>query len=224
MKGVFIVIEGTDGTGKATQTAKLVEYLKSKDKPVAVFDFPQYGQPSCYFVDKYLNGGYGTQVNSRAASLFYALDRFEASFKIRQALAEGKTVVSNRYVASNMGHQGGKIDDASKRHAYFQWNEDIEYNILGIPKPDLNIILHIPAEIAQKLVEHKESRAYIGGAKKDLHEKDLNHLKHAEQVYLEMTKLFPQNFTLISCMDKDRLMTIDEIHAKIVEVVNKLIR
>jgi len=223
MKGVFVVIEGTDGTGKATQTQKLVEYLKKEEKPVETFDFPQYGQPSCHFVESYLNGRYGTDINPYTASLFYALDRYAASIKIRQALSEGKIVVSNRYVASNMGHQGGKIDDSGKRQEYFKWNEDIEYSILGIPRPDLNIILHVPAEIAQNLVDQKGNRAYVGGQKRDLHEKDITHLKRAEQVYLEMTKLFPKNFILISCMDKDRLMSIDEIHAKIVDVVKKLL-
>ncbi len=223
MKGVFIVIEGTDGTGKATQTKKLVEHLQ-KNKAVAVFDFPQYGQPSCHFVESYLNGKYGTEVNPHAASLFYALDRYEASFKIKQALAEEKIVVSNRYVASNMGHQGGKIDDARKRQEYFTWNDNIEYSILGIPRPDINIILWIPADIAQQLVDKKGSREYLGGQKRDLHEKDIAHLKRAEQVYLEITKLFPNNFTLINCMDKERLMSIDEIHAKIVNVVDKLLK
>ncbi|MEM3154215.1 MAG: dTMP kinase [Candidatus Woesearchaeota archaeon] len=222
MKGVFIVIEGTDGTGKATQTQKLVEFLRSQGKNVAVFDFPQYGQPSCYFVERYLNGAYG-QLPPHTASLFYALDRFEAGSKIRQALEEGKIVVSNRYVASNMAHQGGKIGDAKKRQEYFAWNDNLEYGILGIPRPDLNIILHIPAEIAQQLVDKKDSRAYVGGQKRDLHEKDIEHLKRAEQVYIEITKLFPQKFTLISCMEGERLMTIDEIHSKIAEIVKKLL-
>src|SRR5574341_73453 len=172
MKGVFIVIEGTDGTGKATQTLKLVEFLKKEGKAVETFDFPQYGQPSAHFVENYLNGKYGTEINPYTASLFYALDRYHASAKIRQALSEGKIVISNRYVASNMGHQGGKIDNSEKRHEYFKWNEDIEYNILGIPRPDLNIILHVPSEIAQNLVDKKGSRAYVGGQKRDLHEKD----------------------------------------------------
>ena len=224
MKGAFVVIEGTDGTGKATQTQKLVEFLTKQGKPIATFDFPQYGQPSCYFVEQYLNGKFGDDVNPHAASLFFALDRYQASFKIRQAINEGKIIISNRYVASNMGHQGGNITDQSKRQEYFKWNEDIEYNILGIPKPDLNIILHIPAEIAQKMVDKKGDRTYVGGQKRDLLEKDLEHLKRAERVYLELTKLFPQHFTLISCMDGERLMSIEEIHVKIVDTVNKIIK
>ena len=223
MKGVFIVIEGTDGSGKGVQTQKLVEYLKTK-KEVAVFDFPQYGQPSCYFVESYLNSKYGTEVNSHTASLFFALDRYDASAKIKQALSEGKIVISNRYVGSNMAHQGGKIDATEERQKYFEWNDDLEYNTLGIPQPDLNIILHVPAEVAQKLVDQKGTREYVGGQKRDLHEKDLKHLKNAEQVYLEMAKQFPKRFTLIECMKEDKLMTVDEIHAKIVEVVQGILQ
>lgn len=219
MKGVFIVIEGTDGTGKATQTKKLTECLQAKGLNVATFDFPQYDSPSSFFVKEYLNGKYGTEVSPYKASLFYALDRFDAGAKIREALSEGKIVISNRYVASNMGHQGGKIEDPKRRHEYFKWNDEIEYGILGIPKPDLNIVLFVPAEIAQKLVDNKGTRDYVGGAKRDLHEKDLAHLKRAEQVYLEIVRLFPNQFTLIDCMDNNNLMNIDEIHAKVVEKV-----
>lgn len=224
MKGAFIVIEGTDGTGKATQTQKLVEHLRLKGKDVEVFDFPQYGKPSSYFVESYLNGKYGTEVNPQAASLFFALDRYEASFKIRESLKEGKIVISNRYVASNMGHQGGKIDDAKKRHEYFAWNDNIEFNILGIPQPDLNIILWMPADIAQQLVDKKGNREYVGGQKRDLHEKDIQHLKRAEQVYQEMTKLFPKKFTLINCMEEDKLMSIEQIHEKIVQITDKILK
>ena len=223
MKGVFIVIEGTDGTGKATQTKKLTEYLQAKGYNVATFDFPQYESPSSFFVKEYLNGKYGTEVSPYKASLFYALDRFDAGAKIREALSEEKIVISNRYVASNMGHQGGKIDDSKKRHEYFKWNDDIEYGILGIPKPDLNIVLFVPAEIAQKLVDNKGSRDYLGGAKRDLHEKDLTHLKKAEQVYLEIVRLFPNQFTLIDCVEGDRLLNIDEVHTKVVEKVQAIL-
>ncbi|MBW2970150.1 thymidylate kinase [Candidatus Woesearchaeota archaeon] len=224
MKGVFIVIEGTDGTGKATQSKKLAEYLQSKGKTVEIFDFPQYDRPSSFFVQEYLNGKYGSEVSPYKASLFYALDRFDASFRIREAINAGKIVISNRYVASNMGHQGGKIDDTKKRYDYFKWNDELEYGILGIPKPDLNIVLFVPAAIAQKLVDGKGDRNYIGGTKRDLHEQDLSHLKRAEQVYLEIVRMFPEQFCLIECMDGERLMTIDEVHAKVVEKVDSVIK
>ena len=106
--GKFIVIDGTNGSGKATQTHLLMEELKLNGYPVEMTDFPQYGTKSAGLIEEYLNGKYG-QVGPHAASIFYAIDRFDASFKIRQWLQEGKVVISNRYVTANAGHQGGKI-------------------------------------------------------------------------------------------------------------------
>src|SRR5688572_8863017 len=105
-RGKFIVIEGTDGSGKKTQFELLVKRLKKAGHKVATFDFPQYGTPSAYFVEQYLNGHYGSikETGPYRASLFYALDRFDAAPHIQAALAEGTMVICNRYVASNMGH------------------------------------------------------------------------------------------------------------------------
>ena len=96
--------------------------------------------------------------------MFYALDRFDASEKkLKKWLTDGTAVIANRYVGSNMGHQGGKMSDGKKRKDFFKWLYDLEYGICGIPRPDLNIILHMPAEIAQELVDKKAAREYIGG-------------------------------------------------------------
>ncbi|MDE2000985.1 MAG: thymidylate kinase [Patescibacteria group bacterium] len=224
-KGKLIIIEGTDGTGKGTQFAKLIERIKRSGKKVATFDFPQYGKPSAFFVEQYLNGKYGTakQVGPYKASLFYAMDRFDIAPKVAEALREGKMVVSNRYVESNMGHQGAKIADRAKRMRFFRWVKDTEYGLLDIPKPDLCIILHIPAEIAQQLVDKKASRKYIHGRKRDIHEADLGHLKLAERVYLEIARLFPKTHVVIECVEKGRLLSIDEVHEKIWRAVKNRI-
>src|SRR5580698_5506947 len=141
MAGKFIVIEGTDGSGKGEQTIRLVKRLKDSGMAVAPFDFPRYAEPSAWFVSRYLNGKFGTitEVGPKTASLFYALDRYAAAPDIRAALAAGTIAVSNRYVGSNLGHQGSKFDDPAERQEYFKWNYDLEYVINGIPKPDLNI-------------------------------------------------------------------------------------
>src|SRR5581483_7520338 len=118
-KGRFIVIYGTDGSGKATQTNLLVEELKAAGYPVEVTDFTKYGTKSAGLIEEYLNGKYG-QVGTHAASIFYAIDRFDACFKIRQWLDEGKIVISNRYVTANAGHQGGKIEDDFQRLKFFK--------------------------------------------------------------------------------------------------------
>lgn len=225
-KGKFIVIDGTDGSGKATQTEILVKRLKKSGRKVEVVDFPQYGKKSAGLVEEYLNGKYGSaqSVGPYRASIFYAVDRYDASFKIKKWLKEGKIVVSNRYVTANMGHQGGKIKSVAERKKYFSWLYDLEYKIFGIPKPDLNIILHVDAAVAQKLVNKKEKRGYIrGNKKKDLHEKDLKHLRDAEKVYLEIAKNF-SGFSLIECTEKGKIMSKDEIADLVWEKIKKIIK
>jgi thymidylate kinase/thymidylate synthase ThyX len=219
-KGVFIAIEGTDGSGKNTQFKLLSESLQKEGYKVAEFDFPQYDQPSSFFVKEYLNGNYGssTDVNPYMSSLFYALDRYHAAPKIRQALEEGKIVLANRFTGSNMGHQGQKFDHQEDRKAYYLWLTSIEFSALNIPKPDKNIVLRVPAEIAQKLVDKKEVRSYTD-KKRDIHEADLNHLKRAVYVYDELCELYPNDFIKIHCVNGQELLSIDEIHKKLEEVV-----
>ncbi len=223
---MFIVIEGTDGSGKAEQTRRLMERLAKENIPLAVFDFPRYGNPSCWFVEQYLNGHFGglNDIDPKTASLFYALDRYAAAPEIRAALTEGKVVVSNRYVASNLGHQGSKMENETDRQKYFEWDRELEYNVNGLPRPELNIILHVPAETAQKLVDKKVARQYIGGKKRDIHETDLGHLQRSEASYMHLARLYPEEFTLVECMDGDRLMSPEEIHEKVWQIVQKRLK
>lgn len=211
-KGKFIVIDGTDGSGKATQTNLLVEKLKNNAYEVEIADFPQYGKKSAGLVEEYLNGKYGgaEEVGPYRASIFYACDRYDASFKIKKYLAEGKVVVSNRYVTANLGHQGGKIKNSIERKKFFDWLYNLEYEIFSIPRPDINLILHVDAAIAQKLVDQKGERDYINGIKRDIHEDDLEHLRDAEKVYLEIATSFP-NFALIECCENNQIMTKGKI-------------
>lgn len=221
-KGRFIVIDGTDGSGKATQTQMLVETLKTENYPVEMIDFPQYGTKSAGIIEEYLNGKYG-QVSPQAASIFYAIDRFDASFKIKQWMEQGKIVIANRYVTANAGHQGGKISDHYDRLKFFKWLDNLEYTVFGIPKPDLNIILHVPAETAQALVDKKEAktRDYANGKKRDLHEADLQHLKNAEKVYLEIAELFP-NTKLVECVESGNLLSPNNVHNKVWQLVRRI--
>jgi len=220
-KGKFIVIDGTDGAGKATQAKVLFKRLQKMHKKVHMEDFPQYGKKSAGPVEEYLNGLYGTaeELGAYIPSIFYAVDRFAAAQRIRKYLAEGYIVICNRYVTANMAHQGGKIKKNSDRHKYFKWLFELEYNFFKIPKPDLNLILHVPAKIAQKLVDQKGQRFYIGHKKRDLHEKDLDHLLNAEKTFLEISKEF--GYPVIECYKNDNLMSIDEIAELIWKKVNK---
>lgn len=225
MKGHLIVLEGTDGSGKGTQLALLYKNLLKHGYDVEKFDFPRYGQASAFFVEQYLNGAYGSlaDVGPYKGSLFYAMDRFAASFDILAALRRGKIVLANRYTASNMGHQGAKFKAAKDRAEYFKWLDNLEHEILGIPRPDLNIVLHVPPRLAQQLVDKKAARAYLKDAKRDLHEADLSHLKRAEQVYLQMSKLFPENFAVVTCVQNNLLLSRQAVAAEIWQEVSLLL-
>ena len=219
-RGFFLVIDGTDGSGKTTQVDLLVKQAQTEGFAVSVFDFPQYSQPSAWFVEQYLNGKFGSldEVGPFEAAVFYAVDRYAAKREIEDALQAGRLVISNRYLTASMGHQGAKIADSDRRQKFFQWLYKFEYEILGIPRPDLNIILHVPAEVAQGLVDKKGHRDYVGGQKRDLHESNLEHLKLAEQVYLQMAEQFP-HFSLVECFASGKLLSPEEIHAKIWQLV-----
>lgn len=203
----FIVIEGTDGSGKTVQFERLILALPESVK-IGTLDFPRYNEPSSYFVQKYLKGVYGGDVGPEAASIFYAVDRFDARLQIARWFEEGRTILANRYVASSMAYQGAKLQKKSEREAFYKWLYRLEYETFQIPKPSLNIVLHVPAEIAQGLIEKR-------GGKRDIHEVDLEYQKRAEEVYLEMAALFPKDFTVIECAPNGTMLSVDEVHAKV---------
>jgi dTMP kinase len=223
MKGKLIVISGTDGSGKGTQTDLLVQRLKDENYPVKITDFPQYGQKSAGMVEEYLNGKFGTadEVGPYRASIFYACDRYEASFRMHKWLKEGNIIVSNRYVSANMGHQAGKIQNLKERDEYLGWLENLEYNIFGIPRPDKNLLLYMPADVAQKLVDQKGHRDYVGGHKRDIHEADLNHLQNAASAYKYVAQKY--DWTTINCAKDEEPLTRETIHEMVWNEVKKLI-
>ncbi len=223
-KGKFIVIEGTDGSGKASQTKFLAEKLLSLNIPYELADFPQYEKPSAYFAEKYLRGEYGSaeEVGPYRGSIFYALDRYDKSFDIRQWLSEGKTVISNRYVSANMGHQAGKIKNEAAREKFLKWLVELEYGIFNIPKPDLTILLYVPPDVGQKFVDQKDQRAYTKGKKRDIHEADLKHLTDAAEAYLAVAR--QQKWSVIDYVKNGRILSLDEVRDLIWERVAKLLQ
>lgn len=218
---MFIVIDGTDGSGKATQSKLLVESLKKEGKMVEYVDFPRYGQKSAAMVEEYLNGKLGSadEVGPYRASIIYAIDRYAASFEIRKWISEGKIIIANRYVSSNMGHQAGKIKSPEERDKFLNWLEDLEFRIFRIPKPDMVILLYVPPQIGQQLVSKKGYRNYVGGARKDIHESDLDHLKNASEAYLYVAKKF--NWIVINCANENGIRSIEEIHKMILNEIKK---
>src|SRR3990172_749555 len=197
MQGKLIVITGIDGSGKTVQTKLIYARLLREKYAVVTTDFPQYGKTFfAEMVIKYLKGEYGSadSVSPYLAALLYAGDRWEAKEQINNWLREGRIIISNRYVCDNMAHQGGKIHAPEEKDKFIQWLDKLEHHIFGIPRPDLNILLHVPVEIAYKLIEkkaprtylatssyqlplrlfglieEKAPRAYLAGEKKDVHE------------------------------------------------------
>jgi len=221
--GKFIVIDGTDGSGKTTQLNFLKARLEEAGHLVETADFPQYNTKSGGLVEEYLSGKYGQadEVSAYQSSIFFAIDRFDASFKIRRWLQEGKIVLTNRYVSANMGHQGAKISNPLERRVFFNWLSDLEYKIFQIPRPDLTVILHVEAEISQALVRDRHREDW-NGKTKDIHEDNLEHLKKAEKVYLEIASSSP-DFKLINCTRGGVILSREEIAQLVWLNVNRLI-
>lgn len=234
-KGKFFVFEGIDGSGKSTQSNLLAQALSKNGYKIEKIDFPQYGKASAGLLENYLKGFYGTskEVGPYRASIFYACDRYDLSFQIRKWLNEGKIVISDRYVVSNIGHQGGKLIGNKKSWTkYIQWLHDLEYNIFKIPKPDYTFILKIsPAlsmEKSNKISDDakKQKRiAYLGNDKKhDIHEKDKKHLADALKSYMAVAKKYPKEYKIIECEKQGEFLPINAIHEKILKLIDPLVR
>lgn len=213
---MFIVIDWLDGSGKWTQVKLLEENLKKLGRKVKVLDYPRYGEKSAFFVEKYLNWWYGKNVTAKQASIFYALDRYDDSFNLREDFEEYDFVISNRYVSANMIHQTGKISDEMERNEFLEWLYDLEFNIFNIPRPDKVIFLNVTPETSQKLVLKKDDREYLKDWKKmDLHEEDKNHLTNAYNAAMQVVKKY--NWTEIDCEKEGEMRSIEEINNEILK-------
>ncbi len=211
-QGKFFVIEGTDASGKTTQFKLLAEKLASEGYDVVTFDFPQYDQESSFYVREYLSGKYGSgeQVGPYTASVFYALDRYAAKDAIALAVQNGKIVLANRFTGSNMAHQGTKFAHPEERRGYFIWLDNLEYQMLGIPRPTFSAVLRVDADTSAKLL--KERAEQNPEHKTDIHEADTEHLRKSVDVYDDLCTLFPKDFSRIDCVRGNKLMTIEQIH------------
>lgn len=215
-RGKLIVLDGIDGSGKSTQLLLLENTLKAEGFAVEKIHFPRHGAPTAFLVDQYLKGAY-KDLNPYAASIFYAVDRFDASSVIKNWLSEGKIVISDRYVTANAGHQGCRIVDEAERLKFFKWLDHLEHHIFGLPKPDLNVILNMPYLPAHKLLNSRSSLK----EKKDIHEKSLTHLRLAQGVYLQLAQLFP-NTKLVECVEGKNILPPQEVHNKVWELVRRI--
>jgi len=220
MPGKLIAFEGIDGVGKDTQLKLLMEKLKEDGFSYKSTSFPRHGNPAAYFVDRYLSIGspYGEadKLDAYQSSVFYSLDRYDASFEIRKWLEEVDLVILDRYTGSNIGHQGGKLNE-EERAKYVSWLMDFEYNLLKIPRPDFSVILWLPPEVA-------ETRITSRGRAKDGHEADSDHLKRAQASYLWASKYYPEDFKVVKCFEEERELNPQEVHEKVWQVIKGAIK
>ncbi len=222
-RGLLIAIEGIDGSGKHTQ-AKLLEHsLSAKGFSVFATGFPQYDSWFGSMVGKFLNGDYGDlqSVDPHFSALLYAGDRFEAKPRLETILNEGKIVLVDRYVASNLAHQVARAS-AEKRSEFLRWIEHLEYSIYGLPREDLILYLRVPPSQAQKLVGQKSERKYTR-ATHDIQENSLRHLEDAAEMYDMLSRSRP--WATIQCYDAQNgtLRLPEDIAAEVLSAILPLL-
>jgi len=187
--GLLLAFEGIDGSGKGTQAGRLAENAAAAGHRVASFSFPRYDDnPFSVAVAAYLNGELGglDEVHPQLSALLYACDRFHARSELVAALAENDLVVCDRYVASNMAHQGAKLEGEA-RAQLLEWLDTVEYGEFALPRPDFVVLLDAPAALARELVGRKGARAYTTLVA-DIHESDTAHGDASRAIYLELAR------------------------------------
>lgn len=219
MAGKIIVIEGTDCSGKETQSKLLENRLKKEGKKCIRFGFPMYDTPT----GKIIGGPYlgkseicdgifpegAPNVDPYVACLYYAADRRYNIEKIKKYLEKDYYVLLDRYTTSNLAHQGSKIKNKDERFDMYQWIDKLEYWLLKLPKPDYTIFLHMPYEYSCELKKNREVL--------DEHEKAPEHLKMAEEAYIELSQLY--NWQRVECVKDEKVRTIEDIGEEVYNLV-----
>ncbi len=222
-KGDLIVIDGSDGSGKATQTKLLVKVLKKKGVKVRTLDFPQYENNFFgEFIGECLTGEYGDflTLDPHITSVLYAADRFESVDRIRGWLDDDCVIILDRYVSANQIHQGGKIFDARKRKKFLKWLDRMEYDIFRLPRPNKVIYLDVPITTSIGLLQRaQQEKQYIKEGKKDLVEQDVNYLENARRSALWLSRE-NKNWVRIQCVHNQNLRSIEDIYEEIVSAIN----
>lgn len=222
MQGKIIVVEGTDCSGKETQSKLLEKRLNSIGKKCVRFDFPNYESPT----GRIIGGAYlgrpeigpsffkegAVNVDPHVVCLYYAADRKYEMPEIEKYLNDDYYVILDRYTTSNLAHQGSKIHDKDERFNMYQWIDKLEYWLLGLPKPDKTIFLHVPLE---NTLELRKKRKSI-----DEHEKSPEYLKRAEESYLELSELY--NWDKIECIRNNKLRSVEDINDEIMKIIEKM--
>ena len=221
MSGKLIVFEGTDGSGKATQSRLLCEHLDREGIAYKKIDFPRYGKPSAAMVQEYLDGNLGKNpgdVNAYAASMFYAMDRYASYQQDWGDFYEaGGLIVADRYTTSNAVHQASKLPEG-ERSDYLKWLFETEYGLFGLPKPDLVIYLDMPTEITERMMRQREKAT---GTHADIHEQDEAYLKQCRANARDVVR--ECGWSLIHCAADGEPRSIEEIHRQVLETVKAVL-
>ena len=220
--GKLFVIDGTDGSGKQTQFQKLQESLTKDGINYKVVSFPNYDSPSSSLVKMYLSGEFGEnakEISPYIASTFYAADRYATFQKgYKKYYEDGGIILADRYTTGNMIHQAGKIKDEEEREKFLNWLWDFEFNLYGLPVPSEVFFLNMPIENAVDLIQNRENK-FTHQDKKDIHERDINHLKDAYEAACDVSKKY--NWYEIKCVKNNEIRTIEDIHQEIYKEVKK---
>ena len=211
--GKLIVLEGTDGSGKSTQFRLLSQWLEKSGKEFKHIVFPRYDQDSSALIRMYLGGQFGTSpsdVNAYAASTFYAVDRY-ASYKQDWGnwYEQGGLILSDRYTTSNAVHQTSKEPEA-KQKEFLRWLYELEYEKLGLPRPDLVIYLDVPTAFTEQMMRSREAST---GTHADIHEKDTAYLATCRKVGRAAAEFY--GWTIIDCVRDGAMRSIEDIHNEI---------
>lgn len=222
--GQLIIIEGGDGSGKATQTAKLLERLQAEGYKARSVSFPNYHSPAAEPIKMYLRGDFGKEassVNAYVASTLYAIDRF-ASFRQdwQRFYEEGGIIIADRYTTSNMVHQMIKYTDLEERKIFLQWLDQLEYDLYGLPRPNAVILLDMPLSLSEALLAERTGKT--GGNTGDIHEQDRSHLIAVHDAYDMLVSTY--DWHRVHCENEnDQLRTIDDIHEEVYGIVKQYI-
>lgn len=217
--GKLIVIEGTDGSGKSTQFRLLTDRLTAGNIPFRKLVFPQYSEPSSALIRMYLGGEFGSHpddVNAYTASTFYAVDRF-ASYKKSwgQWYEQGGLVVSDRYTTSNAVHQASK-EPPEKQKAFLKWLYELEYDHMGLPRPDLVIYLDVPTDFTETLLRSREAAT---GTHADIHEADTDYLAASRRMGRIAAEFY--GWRIVNCVRDGALRSMEDIHEEIYRYVKE---
>lgn len=214
----IIVIDGGDNVGKATQADLLMRRLMDEGLNVGKMDFPRYHQNTYgHLIRECLDGKRGNfiDLDPKLAATLYAVDRYESKQELTSWLVEERVVVLDRYVSANMLHQGSKIEDSDEREEFLRWLEHVEYEIFGMPRPDLTVYLDVPPDESQKLLEYMEG---LGGKVVDTAEADRLHQAKVAACaqYLSSTR---DHWVTVQCMAENKLRQRDDIHEEVYQAV-----